>query len=696
MDPAHVERLSKLLEESQRISKCGGWELCVDSGELVWTDETYFLHDTSPEEFNPNVGEGLNLFLPESKVILSEAMGKAITNGEEYDLELQKHTTKGRKIDIRTTCRVTQQNGKTTKLTGIFQDITERKQIENKLKNSEERLALAIQGSQDGLWDWNLISDTVYFSPRWKSMLGYEDNEIENNFSEWEKLLHPDDLSTALSEVEDFLNKKNEKFEIEFRMQHKDGYYLDILSRAFAVEDADGKVTRFVGTHVDITERKKAEQHLSYQSSHDELTGLVNRREFERCMKQLLSTAKEKKQEHALCYLDLDQFKVVNDTCGHVAGDEMLKQLSKILQKTVRDSDTLARLGGDEFGILMTFCSLDNALRLLTSIQNEIQEYQFIFDGYSFRTTASIGLVPISEVTLSSVELLKDADAACYMAKDNGRNRIHVQNGEDAELVQRHGEMQWVTQIQKSLDEDRFCLYAQAIEPLNDSKEVHFELLIRMLDEKGELIPPGAFLPAAERYNLMTKIDKWVVVNAFNALTKNPNFQQQLSFICINISGLSLANESFLDFVIQQLQEHKVEGKKICFEVTETAAISNISRATEFITKLKQLGCRFALDDFGSGLSSFGYLKNLAVDYIKIDGMFVKDMVDDPIDHAMVKSINDIGHVMGKKSIAEFVESDEIKNRLIDLGVDFAQGYAIHKPQPFEELLIGNLPNDAS
>lgn len=684
-----LETLSNLLEESQRIAKLGGWALDVASEELVWTNETYRIHDTSPEEFNPTVDAGLSYFLPESREIISAALNEAITNGKSYDLELQTFTTKGRKIYVRTTCQVTRNNGKTIKLTGIFQDITERKHVENKLKESEERLSLAMKGSQDGLWDWNLLTDTVYFSPRWKNMLGYAENEIENSFESWERLLHPEDLDEALSKIEYFISSKVNKYESEFRMQHKDGHYLNILSRAFAVEGLDGKVTRFVGTHVDITEREKIEKTLKHQSTHDDLTGLINRSEFERRMDQLLADAKDNNQTHALCYMDLDQFKVVNDTCGHMAGDEMLKQLSSELQEVVRSGDTLARLGGDEFGILLEKCSLDNASRLTNVIQAKVRDYILAFEGRSFRISASMGLVPITATTLNSTELLKSADAACYMAKDKGRNRIHVQHGADADVDKRHTEMQWVNRIQVALDESRFSLYAQLIEPLNKSKKLHYELLIRMIDEQGEVVLPGAFLPAAERYNLISKLDEWVIENSFKALSENPGFRCKLSFISINISGQSIGNESFLDFIIQQMHAYSIEGKNICFEITETAAISNLLKADSFISKLRQIGFRFALDDFGSGLSSFGYLKNLPVGFLKIDGMFVKDMVKDPIDRAMVKSINDIGHVMGMQTVAEFVENDEIKDMLLEMNVDYAQGYGIHMPQPLSQLLTG-------
>lgn len=433
--------------------------------------------------------------------------------------------------------------------------------------------------------------------------------------------------------------------------------------------------------------RKQSEDQLTFHASHDALTGLVNRREFERRATRLLEAVKRNKEEHALCFMDLDQFKVVNDNCGHPAGDEMLRQITSALQQVVRKSDTLSRMGGDEFSVLMEYCSLEHAYRVATSLHKVIEDFQFLWEGKSFKVGVSIGLVAITEAIPSLTELLKEADAACYMAKELGRNRIHVYNPEDIEIAHRRGEMQWVTRIGQALEEDRFLLYAQAITPLNGDSEEHYELLIRMIDETGELIPPGAFLPAAERYNLIAKIDLWVIKQAFAILVENPAFVQRVNFISINLSGQSLADPNVLDLIKNRLQESGIEGEKVCFEITETAAISNMSMAKQFISTLKQLGCWFALDDFGSGLSSFGYLKNLPVDYLKIDGMFVKDIIDDPIDHAMVKSINEIGQIMGMQTIAEFVENDAIKEKVREIGVNYAQGYGIAKPVLLADLL---------
>lgn len=436
-----------------------------------------------------------------------------------------------------------------------------------------------------------------------------------------------------------------------------------------------------------IEKRRKVERKLSYQASHDSLTGLINRREFEVRAEALLHINRQHAAKHVLCYMDLDQFKLINDNYGHNAGDELLRQLGAELQKLIRRGDTLARLGGDEFGILMPHCSLENAHRITGSLLKMIQEYQFLWEGHSLKISVSIGLVPVAVGSASLTQLLKDADATCYMAKSKGRNRIQIYDSHDSELVQVYGEMQWVERIQYALEHKQFCLYAQPIIPLKGPTDEHCEVLLRMIDDSGEIISPEVFLPAAERYNLIADVDQWVVKTAFEIMANNPDYLEQLDFCSINLSGQSVGSTNTLDFIIKQLRLFKIPSHKICFEITETAAISNLIAATRFINKLKDNGCKFALDDFGSGLSSFAYLKNLPVDYLKIDGMFVKDIVDDPIDCAMVRSINEIGQVMGMKTIAEFVENDTIKDMVREIGVNFAQGYAIAKPMPLDEYI---------
>ena len=573
--------------------------------------------------------------------------------------------------------------GAEMKFIGVLRDITKRKQVEQELR----KLSRAVESSSSGVIITDLDGTIEYINEKFTEITGYSREEVIGQNT---RILQSGETPDKVY-VEMWENiATGGEWKGECRNRKKDGSLYWAHDSISAVKDETGVITHYISMQDDVTHELELKQQLSYQASHDDLTGLINRNEFERRVDRLLSTVQQEKGEHALCIMDIDQFKVINDTCGHIAGDELLRQLGRTLQTVVRRRDTLARLGGDEFGILVEHCSLEQAQRVANALRQDIQAFQFSWEGQPFRIGVSIGMVAINETTPNFTELLKQADAACYMAKDLGRNRIHTYHPEDTDLAQRHGEMQWVNRINQALDDNRFCLYAQAIVPLDGSDGTHYELLLRMVDEQGKIIPPGAFLPAAERYDLIGKLDVWVVQNAFTLLAAHPEFLKQVHFISINLSGPSLTNGVFLNTINTQLLESGIDASKICFEITETVAISNFSAALTFIDILKLVGCRFALDDFGSGLSSFGYLKKLPVDYLKIDGVFVKDIVEDPIDRAMVKSINDVGQVMGMQTIAEFVETDEIKSILEEIGVNYAQGYGIEKPRPLDELLSGS------
>ena len=440
--------------------------------------------------------------------------------------------------------------------------------------------------------------------------------------------------------------------------------------------------------------RRRAEDTIRHMAYHDSLTGLINRAEFERRLKRVLFGLKDIKDNghnHALFYIDLDQFKIINDTCGHVAGDELLKQITVILHKPIRESDTLARLGGDEFGILLENCPIDQATLIADNIIKEVKDFHFAWKNQTFQIGASIGLVMLTGAEQSMTEVLSAADMSCYAAKDAGRNRYHIYSEDDTSLIRRHGEMKWVSRIHEALKNNSFILYQQPMVPVDSESglSTNYEFLIRLKD-KGEVIAPGAFIPAAERYNLMPAIDRWVISQAFKSIVEisqsNPSLGKSSYFL--NLSGTSLSDEAFFDFLREQFEEYDLLAEQICFEVTETAAITNLASTVEFIKQLKQLGCKFALDDFGAGLSSFSYLKSLPVDYLKIDGGFVRDMLEDPMDAAIVAAVNNIGHVAGLITVAEFVESTEIMSMLGEIGVDYAQGYALAKPAPVEELIL--------
>jgi len=502
-----------------------------------------------------------------------------------------------------------------------------------------------------------------------------------------ERISHHEDRVLLLEKLECCMTVNWSIHRWEMRKTRHDGSTIWVRETARVVSGKDDDKKILIVCE-DVSEARTLSEQLSFEASHDPLTGLVNRREFENRLKVLIDTVQKGQAEHILCYLDLDQFKIINDSCGHVAGDQLLCQLAKLLQGSLRKGDTVARLGGDEFGMFLQHCDPDRALDIANGLIEKISEFRFIWEQRTFCIGVSMGLVPITESSGNLSDLLRSADTACYAAKDAGGNRVHVYQADDTQLLKRHGEMRWVARINDALDEDRFRLFVQPILPLaaQRSGEIHHELLIRLPDADGSMILPGAFLPAAERYNLATRIDKWVIRTLFEYLGVHPDLLQRLGIFSINLSGQSMADRSFFEFVVEMLNDHPVAAKRLCFEITETAAISDVANALLFIEGIKGHGCRFALDDFGSGLSSFGYLKTLPVDYLKIDGIFVKDIVDDPADLAMVRSIHEIGKSLGKMTIAEYVENDEIKRKLIEIGVDFVQGYGVGMPVPLDDL----------
>jgi len=429
--------------------------------------------------------------------------------------------------------------------------------------------------------------------------------------------------------------------------------------------------------------RRHAEETMQHLALHDALTGLSNRASFLRALDELLERARGQNTHHSLLFLDLDQFKVVNDTCGHLAGDEMLKQLAGILQRPVRANDHLARLGGDEFCILLETCSLERAREIAEALRIAVHEFRFVWNGKLFSVGVSIGIVGIDSDSGSANDILSAADIACYAAKDHGRDAIQVYERDDLDLTRRRGEMHWVSRIDDALHGGHFQLWRQPILSLageNSDCIHHYELLLRMVDKDGSILLPGSFLPAAERYDRMRDIDRWVVNKALEYIGQFGESGEQ--FHAINLSGASMGDASLREFVSNRMAVHGVAARSVCFEITETVAIANFKAAVEFMENLRQIGCRFALDDFGSGLSSFAYLKSLPVDFIKIDGKFIRNLRHDPMDRAIVEAIHRVAHVADLRTVAEFVEDAELIEILRAIGVDFAQGYGVGKPEP--------------
>ncbi|HEX3397036.1 MAG TPA: EAL domain-containing protein, partial [Steroidobacteraceae bacterium] len=574
--------------------------------------------------------------------------------------------------------------GRLLRLVGVELDITERKLYEEALFREKESAQITLQSIGDGVITTDEKGVIDYVNPVAEALTGWrlEDSQgraIEEIFRAFheetcEPLENP--LAVAIRRTRSIKSVR------PMLLIRRDGNEIYVESTASPIRDGSGAVSGGVLVFHDVSEARELNRRLSYHASHDVLTGLVNRREFESRMERALKSAKARETSYALCVLDLDQFKIVNDTCGHSAGDALLGQVGALLKSKVRWRDTLARLGGDEFGILLESCSLDEAMRTAEALREAVRNFKFTWEERTFRLGASIGVVPISADNADVAAVLSAADSACQAAKEAGRNRVHSFEENDIDLMRRRREMQWAARINNALEEGRFELFRQTIMPLQKAEAgAHYELLLRMRDEAGKIVGPDNFMTAAERYGITPSIDRWVIENAFRWLVSEADEREKLTMCSINLSGQSLGDDKFLPYVIDQFHRSGLDATKICFEITETAAIASFSQANRFIQALKELGCKFALDDFGTGLSSFGYLKHFPVDYLKIDGSFVKEILHDPIDREMVRSINEIGHLTGKQTIAEFAENQEIINMLQSLGVDYAQGYGVSQPQ---------------
>ena len=582
--------------------------------------------------------------------------------------------------------------GEPVSIVGVGRDITAQKALEAALLREREKALVTLHSIGDAVITTDQKGIVEIINPIAETLTGWSAHEVVGQpLSEFFRVI---DESTR-KPVRDLAERCLSAGKIVSLPDHS-----ILVSRSFnefAIEASaapislgEDEVLGVVLVFKDVSEARRLSRQVSYQATHDALTGLINRAELERRLNRVLDTARNESTQNAFCYLDLDQFKLVNDTCGHVAGDELLRQLGRLLEQHIRKRDSLARLGGDEFGLLIEHCSIEEAKVIGENLIAVVGDFGFPWEDHSFKIGVSIGLVAVNRESRNLGDVLRAADSACYIAKEQGRNRLHVHQEDDEELAKRYGEMQWAVRIPRALEDDRFQLYFQEILPIQQQQHGdggHYELLLRMEDEKGELVMPGAFLPAAERYNLSDKLDRWVITQIFRWFQRHPEHRDHLSLCSINLSGLSLNNKAFLKFIIAELDAARINPQKICFEITETVAIANLSSAIGFISSLRELGCHFALDDFGSGLSSFAYLKNLPVDFLKIDGLFVKDILDDPMDRAMVKSINEIGHVLGKKTIAEFVENSAILENLREIGVDYAQGYGVGRPRPIDEIL---------
>jgi diguanylate cyclase (GGDEF)-like protein/PAS domain S-box-containing protein len=566
----------------------------------------------------------------------------------------------------------------------VLRYATERTHTLLALKASEQRYRELFQNVTAGVFQSTPDGKIMAANPALVRMLGYDTED---------ELIAVDvgrDLYMDPGHRENWVKAMADDGEVrnaELLLKRKDGTKVVVLENSRAVRDSEGRVLFYEGTLTDITAAHELSQQLSYDASHDPLTGLANRREFELRLQRALEMTQATGATHAVCFLDLDRFKTVNDTCGHVAGDELLRQLGQALQQKVRAADVVARLGGDEFAVLLHSCGPNDALQVANNLLRTVDQFQFAWGTSSFSLGVSIGVVVVNAQFRRIAQVMNAADTACYAAKDAGRNRVFVYQEDAALVARRHGEMEWVARAKRALAENRLFLEAQPIQPLADTGELpHYELLVRMRDESGRAVPPGAFLPAVERYNLSVRYDRWVIGAALDWMRRHDCALARLSRFFINLSRDSVLDPDTGAFIRDAVAGAGVDPRRLGFEVTESVAIANLTRANQLIADTRRFGCAFALDDFGSGVSSFAYLKALGADYLKIDGMFVGNISQDKVDYAMVRSIKEIGHVMGKKVIAESVETAAVLDKLREIGVDYAQGFGVGEPRPIDEI----------
>jgi len=567
----------------------------------------------------------------------------------------------------------------------VLRYATERTHTLKALKASEQRYRELFQNVTAGVFQTTVDGKFMAANPALVRMLGYESED---------ELLAVDvanDVYADSGHREQWIQAMAADGEVrnaELVLKRKDGSKLVVLENSRAVRDSDGKVLFYEGTLTDITAAHALSEQLSHEASHDPLTGLKNRREFESRLQHALEMSHATGVTHAVCFLDLDRFKVVNDTCGHVAGDELLRQLGQMLPTKVRSADVVARLGGDEFAILLANCGPNDALQVANNVLKAIAAFQFVWGEHSFSLGVSIGVVVVDAHFRRLSHVLSAADTACYAAKDQGRNRVVVYQEDESGAARQRTETDWVGRAKRALVDDRLFLEAQPIRPLAlGSREApHYELLVRMRDDSGRAVPPGAFLPTVERYNLSVRYDRWVIGAALKWMHDNAAAMTRVGRLFVNLSRDTVVDASTAAFVRHALAEAGVDPRRLGFEVTEKVAIGNLTQANALFADLRRFGCSVSLDDFGSGVSSFAYLKALGADFLKIDGMFVGSISQDKVDYAMVRSITDIGHVMGKKVIAESVETPAVLEKLGELGVDYAQGFYVGEPRPIEEI----------
>ena len=696
-----------LLEERQRLAyiiegtHAGTWEWNIQTGETRFNEQWAQIVGCTLAELEPVTMQAWYERAHPQDLARSEEILARHYAGElpTYECQVRLRHRRGHWTWVLSRGRVQTwaAPGKPEWMYGVDIEITELKQQEEaarrlraELGEQHELLRVTLQSIADAVITTDAQGNVAWLNPVAERLTGWTNADAQG--CALDRVFHVVS-ETSRQPAADPLQVRREKGKVSDPADHRllisrSGEEFGIEDTASAIRNDRGEVLGHVLVFHDVTEQRRLSGEMSYRATHDALTGLVNRSEFEARLRRLLQGARTEETSHALLYIDLDQFKLINDSCGHSVGDQMLQQAAKLFGESIRRRDTLARLGGDEFAIILEHCSVDRAQRIAQQIRDKMHQSRFVHDGRSFRMGASIGLVPIDNRADSAAAVMQAGDTSCYAAKEAGRNRVHVWVDSDTGIRKRHGEMQWAMRIEHALDENRFVLHAQRIERLDDGpRRTRAEVLLRMIDEDSALVLPGAFLPAAERFHLASRIDRWVLEAALQWLRALPE-PASVHLLCVNLSGQSIGDRAFHRYAIDVLASAgRTICERLCLEITETAAVMNMTDAALFIQHVRALGVQVALDDFGSGASSFGYLKSLAVDYLKIDGQFIRHLLDDALDQAAVRCFVEVARVSGLKTVAEFVDQPRILAKVREMGIDYAQGFLVHRPVPIEQLL---------
>ncbi len=685
-----LERSRERLDQAQRVARSISWEWVVATDELTFTGYANEVLGFAASEGIRSGDEFLQHVHPDDRERLRRALARTL-KGHDLAAEIRVIDRNGRVRWLAERAQgIRTDKGWTVRVLGVAHDITERKIAEEALFHEKERAQVTLASIADGVIRTDAEGMVDYLNPVAQKLTGW--NLSEAYGQPVSRLYQVIDINSdkPLHNPVDrcLLEKRNVVYPGDRYLVHRNGTKVAVHDSAAPILNRDEELNGAILVFRDLTHLRDVEREMLHLASHDPVTGLINRREFEGRVVEAIQTGHEDGRSHALAHLDLDRFKLVNDTCGHAAGDQMIQQVASVITQSLRERDALARLGADEFGILFEDCPPERSRELLDEIAARLRDYRFSWQDRIYTTTFSGGLLPIDADSTDVASVLSAADAACHVAKEGGGDRTHVYQPGDTTLAERYGEMQWISRIHKAFDEDRFFLFRQRIEPLDpDSDEPKLtELFVRIQGEDGKMIEPGKFIPAAEKFGLISAIDRWVLKTTLAQLAAANGSAVNQRF-AINVSGQSLSEAGFLDFVVRQFELTQVPPKRIHFEITETTAIGDLPNAMRFISVLKEMGCAFVLDDFGKGLSSFSYLKNLAVDYLKIDGEFVRNLTTDPIQAALVGSIHEIGRVMGLRTIAESVEDKETLEALRVIGVDYVQGFYFSKPRLLESLV---------